>query len=66
MDLLSLNWNLKSVPALENNKVVTYFYKFIELKQEKAEDQLNALLGAFETDGIYEAIKRRVIVSLVA
>ena len=53
------------MPALEDNHSINYFYKFVELEHETAKDQLDAMMVEFEADGIVEAIKRRLVVSLI-
>ena len=53
------------MPALEDNHSVNYFYKYVELEHETAKDQLDALVAEFEADGIIDAIKRRLVVSLI-
>ena len=47
--------------AIEDNAPVTYHYGLLQLRRESSLDQKNAIIQAFQKDGLLEVMKQRVV-----
>ena len=46
---------------MEDNRATQFFYHFVEIKRESAQDQLAALTTKLREDNIYDAVKDRTV-----